>query len=341
MQLNVSHNLLVDLEKPYKFPSLFVLDLHSNQLHGEIPIPPELTGTIPESICNASFLNVLDLSNNNFSGTIPPCLIERSTETLGVLNLRNNNLGGKILGTFPKSCASETLDISRNHLEGQVRKSLANCTVLEVLNFGNNNINDSFPCFLGNSFSLHVLVLRSNKFHGGICNCRPDHNFWPKLQIIDLASNNFSGDLPSQAFLHWKAMTAADNAKSNFSDLLFEFLKLIGFYYQDTVALSNKGMEMELVKILTIFTSIDISNNNFQGVIPNTVGSLDLSQNRLSGSIPMQLASLTLLSFLNLQQAPNSNIFRHFLSRKQGIMWVSFEHQLQQCLTGTIISVEI
>ncbi|KAL7195008.1 hypothetical protein ACSBR1_035263 [Camellia fascicularis] len=211
VQLNLSHNLLVDLEKPYKFPSLSVLDLHSNQLHEEIPIPPEfvtyvdyssnnfnssipakignkltfayffslssnsLTGTIPESICNTRFLNVLDLSNNNFCGTIPPCLIERSTETLGVLNLRNNNLGGKILGTFPKSCALETLDISRNHLKGRVPKSLANCTVLEVLNVGNNEINDSFPCFLGNSSSLRVLVLRSNKFHGGIRRCQLGH----------------------------------------------------------------------------------------------------------------------------------------------------------------------
>ncbi|KAL7169599.1 hypothetical protein ACSBR2_034604 [Camellia fascicularis] len=250
MQLNVSHNLLGDLEKPYKFPSLSVLDLYSNQLHGEIPIPPDnlLTRTIPESICNASFLNVLDLSNNNFNGTIPLCLIERSTETLG------------ILGTFPKSCASETLDISRNHLEGQVHKSLANCTVLEVLNFGNNNINDRFPCILGNSFSLHVLVLRSNKFHGGICNCRPDHNFWPKLQIIDLASNNFSGDLP--------------------------------------MALNIKGMEMEQVKILNIFTSIDISNNNFQGVIPNTVGDLkslyvlNASHNALTSPIPSSIGNL-------------------------------------------------
>ncbi|GMP85948.1 hypothetical protein CsSME_00038919 [Camellia sinensis var. sinensis] len=154
---------------------------------------------------------------------------------------------------------------------------------------------------------------------------------WLKLQIIDLASNNFSSDLPDKVFTHWKAMTTVDhNAKSNFSQLRFEFLKLNGFYYQDTVTLNNKGMEMELVKILTIFTSIDISNNNFEGVIPKTVGSLksiyvlnashnaltgpipssignltqfgslDLSHNKLSGSIPVQLASLTFLAFLNL-----------------------------------------
>ncbi|THG12333.1 hypothetical protein TEA_001520 [Camellia sinensis var. sinensis] len=367
MQLNLSHNLLVDLEKPYKFPSLSVLDLYSNKLHGEIPIPPEsvtyvdyssnnfnfsipvkignkltfayffslssncLIGTIPESICNIRFLNVLDLSNNNFSGTIPLCLIENSTKTLGVLNLRNNNLGGKILGTFLKSYALETLDISRNHLEGQVPKSLANYRVLEVLNVGNKEINDSFSCFLGNLSSLRVLVFRSNKFHGGIRICRLGHYMWLKLQIIDLASNNFSGDLPDKVFTHWKAMTVAGhNAKSNFNQLWFKFLKHNGFYYQDTVTLNNKGMEMELVKILTIFTSIDISNNNFQGVIPNTVGflkslyvlntshnaltgsipssignltqlgSLDLSHNKLSGSIPVQLASLTFLAFLNL-----------------------------------------
>ncbi|GFY95782.1 hypothetical protein Acr_11g0000880 [Actinidia rufa] len=119
MVLNLSCNLLVDLQEPYVFPSLSILDLHSNKLRGEIPIPPEsvtyvdyssnnfsfsapshignnltvayffslsnnnVFGTIPESLCNASYLKVLDLSNNNFSGMIPPCLIERSAETLG------------------------------------------------------------------------------------------------------------------------------------------------------------------------------------------------------------------------------------------------------------------
>ncbi|GMP85947.1 hypothetical protein CsSME_00038918 [Camellia sinensis var. sinensis] len=58
MQLNLSHNLLVDLEKPYKFPSLSVLDLHSNQLHGEIPIPPES-------------VTYVDYSSNNFNSSIP------------------------------------------------------------------------------------------------------------------------------------------------------------------------------------------------------------------------------------------------------------------------------
>ena len=87
---------------------------------------------------------------------------------------------------------------------------------------------------------------------------------------------------------------------------------------------------MEFVKVLTIFTSIDFSCNNFQGEIPKDIGglkllyvlnlsgngftgripssigqlrqleSLDLSQNKLSGEIPAQLASLNFLSFLNL-----------------------------------------
>ena len=84
------------------------------------------------------------------------------------------------------------------------------------------------------------------------------------------------------------------------------------------------------MKILTLFTSIDWSYNNFEGEIPEVIGnltslyvlnlshngftgqipssigklrqleSLDLSQNRLSGEIPTQLANLNFLSVLNL-----------------------------------------
>ncbi|KAI8015600.1 Receptor-like protein 33 [Camellia lanceoleosa] len=355
------------MQRPHIIPNLTVLDLHSNLLSGEIPIPPEsavyvdyssnnfnssiplelgnfltssvffslsnnnLTGTIPQSICNASNLQVLDLSNNRFSGTIPQCLIENCTATLGVLNLRNNILIGNISWTFPKRCALMTLDFNGNNLVGQIPKSLANCTKLEVLNLGYNNISDNFPCFLQSSSHLRVLNLRSNSFQG-VVHCEGHHkNSWTKLQIIDLALNNFSGLLPNKYFLQWKAMMVdGGNGQSDLDHLHYEFLKLNHFYYQDTVTVTIKGVEFELVKILTVFTSIDFSMNSFQGEIPDTFGtlkylyalnlshnvltghipsslgnltqleSLDLSMNKLSGSIPEQLASLTFLSFLNL-----------------------------------------
>ncbi|XP_057467198.1 receptor-like protein 33 [Actinidia eriantha] len=310
---NFSSSLPAEIGNNLFFATFFAV---SNNMH---------SGAIPPSICNATYLRVLDLSNNKFSGTIPQCLIETNTKTLGVLNLRNNHLSGAIPETFPQGCALKTLDLNGNCLEGEFPGSLANCTKLEVLNLGNNNIRDIFPCFLKNSSTLHVLVLRSNKFQGGICCPGVADNTWSKLQIIDLALNNFSGDLLPNCFLSWKAMMVdMGSAQPVLNHLHFEFLNLNNFYYQDTVKVTMKGLEMELVKIITVFTSVDFSCNNFTGQIPEAVGalkslyvlnlshnaltgrtppslgnlsqleSLDLSLNKLSGSIPVELASLTL-----------------------------------------------
>ncbi|XP_031268828.1 putative receptor like protein 25 [Pistacia vera] len=101
-------------------------------------------------------------------------------------------------------------------------------------------------------------------------------------------------------------------------------------YYEDSVVVTMKGRDIEMTRILTIFTSIDLSQNNFEGKIPEILGnfkslivlslahnnltgnipsslgnsialeSLDLSSNKLGGRIPVQLVSLTFLSLLNL-----------------------------------------
>ncbi|THG19732.1 hypothetical protein TEA_028284 [Camellia sinensis var. sinensis] len=61
MYLNLSCNLLVGIQRPHFIPNyLNVLDLHSNLLHGEIPVPPE------------SVIYV-DYSGNYFSSSIHPC----------------------------------------------------------------------------------------------------------------------------------------------------------------------------------------------------------------------------------------------------------------------------
>ena len=208
-----------------------------------------------------------------------------------------------------------------------VPKSLANCSNLEVLDIGKNKIHDSFPCHLEGMSNLHVLVLHSNKFYGSL-GCVGPNVTWPMLQIVDLASNNFSGKLSIKALPNSKAMMVDNEAQSKLNYLHFE---TYGFYYQDVITVTIKGQIIESVKILTIFTSIDLSSNNFEGTIPEEIGvlkslhilnlshnsftgrippylgklsqleSLDLPSKKLSGEIPVQLAgSLTFLIVLNL-----------------------------------------
>jgi Leucine-rich repeat (LRR) protein len=246
---------------------------------------------------------------------------------LQVLSLRRNNLNGSIPDTFLESCNLQTLAINKNHLEGKLPKSLKNCHSLEVLDIGNDHIEDTFPFYLNGLAALKVLILRSNKFYGPISH--PELAPCPKLQIIDVASNNFTGHLPIVLFSTWTTLT--DRAHEANSKLNHIQIGIGSFYYQDTVTVTSKGSEVELVKILTIFTTIDFSCNNFDGPIPKEIGeftllyilnlshnaftgqiptslgklsnleTLDLSSNKLTGEIPMQLANgLIFLSVLNL-----------------------------------------
>jgi Leucine-rich repeat (LRR) protein len=338
--LNLSFNSLVTLEGPlHNLSFLSVLDLSSNKLRGQLPVlPPYATyldfsrndfssvipasiggslnftyffslssnnikGSIPVSICNATYLQVLDLSNNSFTGKIPQCLIEISG-TLGVLNLRRNGLNGSIPDSFPGDCGLQTLNLNGNKIEGQLPKSLVNCTKLEVVDIGNNHIKDIFPCYLKKSSMLRVLVLRSNKF-GGPISCPKPNATWPKLQIVDIALNNFTGTLPKIS--SWTAMMDDENeAQSKLNHLQFEVLSFNGFYYQDAITVTSKGRQLEFVKILIIFTSIDVSCNNLTGPIPEAFGVhkslyvLNLSHNALTGQIPPSLANLTMLESLDL-----------------------------------------
>ncbi|CAH1445956.1 unnamed protein product [Lactuca virosa] len=347
--LNLSRNQLNSLQEPYFLPDLAVLDLHSNRLHGAIPIPPKtatfidysnnlfnsslpetigvnllyayffsvsnnlLTGEIPGSICNATYLKVLDLSNNNLTGRIPQCLIESGGSLgLGVLNLGNNSLSSQIKVTFPRNCSFNTLDLHGNSLEGSVPRSLVNCRMLEVLNLGNNMINDTYPCFLGDNTNLRVLVLRSNRFHGSMGCGEEQQNNWSNIQILDIAHNSFTGTVPSDFFSHWDAMMADNNGGEHSHSLMkhlsFTVLQVYddGIYYQNSVRVTIKGLELELVKILTLFTSIDMSNNHFSGQIPSTIGRLkalyllNVSHNEFTGSIPPSLGDLYHLESLDM-----------------------------------------
>ncbi|KAI6706819.1 hypothetical protein NL676_009781 [Syzygium grande] len=68
----------------------------------------------------------------------------------------------------------------------------------------------------------------------------------------------------------------------------------------------SKGTEREYAKIPDVLMAIDLSNNKFEGFIPELIGDLkslrmlNLSNNFLIGSIPPSLANLTVLESLDL-----------------------------------------
>uniref|UniRef100_A0A7N2LHQ8 Receptor-like protein 12 n=2 Tax=Quercus lobata TaxID=97700 RepID=A0A7N2LHQ8_QUELO len=327
------------------------LDLSNNHIKGNIPSwvmevgkdslyyfsvsRNNLTGHIPSLICNLSSLIYLDFSYNHLNNMIPQCLGKLS-DNLKNLNLQSNNLNGTVPATFAKGCQLRSLKLNGNQLEGALPQSLVHCRKLEVLDFGNNKISGTFPCWLESLSELCVLVLRSNNFHGAIGNPKTKFPF-PNLRIIDLSHNKFHGLLPTKFFMYLKAMMNVSADKGE--------LKYMGDdYYQDSVTVVMKGLSIELVKIQSLFTTIDFSNNNFKGEIPKAIVELrslkglnfshnnlsghvppslgnltnlewlDLSSNKLTGEIPIQLADLTMLAFLNLSE---NYLFGHMPQGKQ------------------------
>ncbi|KAL8106717.1 hypothetical protein AgCh_023466 [Apium graveolens] len=77
-------------------------------------------------------------------------------------------------------------------------------------------------------------------------------------------------------------------------------------YYSDSTNLVIKGREIQLNRILTVFTTIDLSKNNFEGKISEytenllSLRFLNLSHNHLTGHIPPSIANLTVLESLDL-----------------------------------------
>ncbi|GLT40352.1 hypothetical protein SLA2020_144940 [Shorea laevis] len=187
-------------------------------------------------------------------------------------------------------------------MEGLLPRSLVNCSMLEVLDVGNNNISDTFPHWLESLPDLQVLVLRSNKFHGFVQSTKESPSF-PKLRVLDLSSNDFLGPLPIRYMENLKAMM-----DSHGEDGSPEYMKvLIGpNSYQYSLVVTWKGFDYELQGILTVFSSIHLSNNMFEGEIPKVIGKLsslkglNLSHNNLTGQIPPSLGNLTNLEWLDL-----------------------------------------
>ncbi|KAD7117666.1 hypothetical protein E3N88_04934 [Mikania micrantha] len=321
--------------------SLELFSIKYNQLRGRLPIPPlttvvydvsnnNITQEIPPLICELKHLRVLDLSSNNMTGILPPC-VGILSNLLFVLDLKGNNFHGPMMDAFTRGSLINTIDLTENHFTGQLSKSLANCINLEFLALGGNSFEDVFPIWLGNLAKLQVLILRSNKFFGAIQGYpTTNSSSFLKLRIIDLSNNGFSGQFPEKLFRTLNAMKSFDVGKSSFMDVELYINPGSIFRFPYSMTLTNKGVHTEFPRFLDVFTAIDLSCNNFEGHIPESLSdlhglqsinlsnnhltgrilpsfgnlknleSLDLSLNKLSGEIPQEFLQLGFLEFFNV-----------------------------------------
>lgn len=302
--------------------------LHTNKLSGEIP----------SSICQLASLEFLHMSNNTLEGPIPQCLGNLS-KSLQVLHLKENHLHGFMPSSFAKECVLVSFNLNSNQFGGKLSRSFENCRQLQVLDVGNNEIEDVFPFWSETLLDLRVLVLKSNRFFGSILPPSESSAPFPKLQVFDIAQNAFTGSLPDK---YLNSFTAMIDVKENVTERDW-FVK-----YDESMAIVIKGLEQQVERILTTFTTIDMSNNDFSGNIPEsmaklnslrylnlsfnnlaghippsigsmiTLESLDLSSNQLDGEIPGRMTDLTFLAKLNLSmnnlvgRIPHSHQFNTF-----------------------------
>ncbi|XP_028800298.1 receptor-like protein 9DC3 [Neltuma alba] len=289
--------------------NLRFLDLSFNLLQGNLPIPSfgvyflslsnnKFSGHISSSFCNASSLEILNLSHNNLSGHIPKCLV--AFPNLMSLDLQMNNFVGSIPDNFSRSNSLGSLHLNNNQFEGRLPLSLTHCKQLQILDVRANKINDKFPNWLEGLPELQVLILRDNEFYDAIHSSKTKHPF-PMLRIFDVSNNHFRGSLPTAYIKEFKGMKNVDfvSARPNYLENGYS-------YYQESVMVTLKGVDLELVKIITTFTSIDLSKNMFDGEIPHVIGELhslkglNLSHNKITGPIPQSIANLTNLESLDL-----------------------------------------
>ncbi|WVZ50931.1 hypothetical protein U9M48_002136 [Paspalum notatum var. saurae] len=310
---------------------LHFLDLSSNKLVGDIP----------SSISNCRKLRTINLSANQFSGFVPGPFGLLSKLT--VFNVGHNNLTGEILTTLSNLTALVTIDTDRNAFNGPIPSRLSNLTSLSDLILTMNSFSGNIPADLGKITNLVKFDVVNNNLEGLV---PPSLFNISSLQFLSLGFNQISGSLPLDIGFRLPRINVlgifeSNNqfegtipaSLSNASELRYLLLrgnrlhgliprdigihgnlKLFSVGYNELQA--NTTSDWDFLTSLTNCSKLnilDLEQNNFAGVMPNSITNLSqelkrltFSRNHIAGTPALWLGRFRKLIKLLL----NNNLFK-------------------------------
>ncbi|KAM6570713.1 hypothetical protein CsatB_018698 [Cannabis sativa] len=239
---------------------------------------------------NLPSLTELHMSSCNLNGPIPSISFVNSTSSLAVLDLSFNNINSKIPHWLANISSLVSVDISYGGLYGRIPLGFADLPNLQFLHLaGNTNLSASCSQFFqGRWESIKVLDLASNNLYGKLPSSLGNMT---SLTYLDLRFNEIQGEIPSSIgkLCNMKFCGISGN---NLTGTLPEFL-------EGTESCHSKSP-------LPSLQNLSLSNNQLVGTLPQWLGQLQnlvelsLDYNLLHGPIPKSLGSLQNLTNLGL-----------------------------------------
>ncbi|KZV48554.1 hypothetical protein F511_35341 [Dorcoceras hygrometricum] len=246
------------------FGDLSLLDISNNQLSGNL-----------HGCWENNLLEVLDLSNNNFSDEIPnfsgnvltgtiPAWIGTNLASLVILSIRGNKFFGNIPTEICYLTQIQIIDLSRNNLSGKIP---LHC----FKNFSNFVKKDSTIPYVvvGTGYSYPLEYISVDKI---VVQWKGQQFEYSRtlylLTLIDLSGNRIDGNIPAE---------------------IFEMEGLVSLNLSENHLRGHIDQE---VRLMASLECLDVSKNQLSGEIPAGLGTLprlaflDLSNNNFSGKIP-------------------------------------------------------
>ncbi|GLT49505.1 hypothetical protein SLA2020_230570 [Shorea laevis] len=248
-------------------------------------------GPLPDNFQLFSSLQLLRLSYNNLTGTLPASLGGTSIQAIWINNQQNGFTG--TIDILSQMTSVTQVWFHKNQFTGPI-PDLSNCTSLLDLRLRDNLFTGPVPQSLISLPSLKNVSLSNNKLQG------PSPKFPSSVEVTNDGTNNF-----------------CSNNGSSCDPQVTVMLEIAGgFGYPVSLSDSWSGNDVRQFSFVTCDTkgnviTVNLAKKNLVGTISSAFGNLtslknlNLNDNNLTGSIP---DSLTNLSSLQLLDVSNNNL---------------------------------